>query len=239
METVKFTEKGDVRMIAHRGVSGLEKENTLPAFLLAGQGSYYGIETDLRITKDDKFVLFHDDDLKRCFGIEKRVCECDFEWLRSLRFTGKDGAKRADLFLPTPEEYFSVCKRFDKEAVLELKAPLTDEQVGEVVQLVRSLGWFSRTTFISFEQGLLSAVRKRFSDAKLYYLAGECTQEEEAFMVEQGVHADLHYPFLTRERVEKYHALGIKINCWTVDNVQDAARLKDWGVDLITSNILE
>jgi len=39
--------------------------------------------------------------------------------------------------------------------------------------------------------------------------------------------------------VDAFHAAGIKINCWTVDSVADAERLADWGVDYITSNILE
>ena len=34
-------------MVAHRGVSGLERENTCPAFVAAGVKSYWGIETDI------------------------------------------------------------------------------------------------------------------------------------------------------------------------------------------------
>ena len=33
--------------------------------------------------------------------------------------------------------------------------------------------------------------------------------------------------------------LGIKVNCWTVDQLEDARRLVEMGVDYITSNILE
>lgn len=41
-----------VNMIAHRGVSGLERENTCAAFVAAGNRSYYGIETDIHRTAD-------------------------------------------------------------------------------------------------------------------------------------------------------------------------------------------
>lgn len=34
-------------------------------------------------------------------------------------------------------------------------------------------------------------------------------------------------------------AAGLKINCWTVDTLEDAALMKEAGVDFITSNILE
>ena len=39
--------------------------------------------------------------------------------------------------------------------------------------------------------------------------------------------------------MRKLHEAGLEINVWTVDNAELAARLIDWGVDYITSNILE
>ena len=55
-------------MVAHRGVSGLERENTNAAFVAAGNRSYFGIETDVRPTADGHFVLLHDDNPVRCGG---------------------------------------------------------------------------------------------------------------------------------------------------------------------------
>ena len=49
MDTIKI-EKKNTLMVAHRGVSGLEKENTLAAFIAAGNRSYYGVETDVHRT---------------------------------------------------------------------------------------------------------------------------------------------------------------------------------------------
>ena len=46
MDTIKFDKKKTV-MIAHRGLSGIETENTNSAFVAAGNRSYYGIETDI------------------------------------------------------------------------------------------------------------------------------------------------------------------------------------------------
>ena len=60
MDTIKFTEKGNVKMIAHRGLSGLERENTNAAFVAAGQRSYYGIETDVHVTADEKYIIIHE-----------------------------------------------------------------------------------------------------------------------------------------------------------------------------------
>ena len=47
------------------------------------------------------------------------------------------------------------------------------------------------------------------------------------------------YKALTKENVKMLHKKGFKINCWTVDDPKAAETLAKWGVDLITSNILE
>ena len=44
---------------------------------------------------------------------------------------------------------------------------------------------------------------------------------------------------LSRELVDRLHALGLVVNCWTVDDVARAEALIAMGVDQITTNILE
>ena len=39
--------------------------------------------------------------------------------------------------------------------------------------------------------------------------------------------------------IDDLHAAGIKVNCWTVDDPDRAKELIEWGVDMITTNILE
>ena len=57
MQTIAFKEKGNIKTVAHRGLSGLERENTNVAFVAAGQRSYFGVETDVYRTLDGKYVL--------------------------------------------------------------------------------------------------------------------------------------------------------------------------------------
>ena len=65
MDTVKLDNK-TVRMVAHRGLSGLEKENTCAAFVAAcNRATYFGVETDVHRTADGQFVIFHDDNTAR------------------------------------------------------------------------------------------------------------------------------------------------------------------------------
>ena len=238
--TIVLKGKGSVQMIAHRGVSGLEKENTCPAFVAAGVKSYYGIETDVHVTADEKFIVIHDDDLKRVAGVNMQVEQTEFSVLREVRMKDTDGkTDRADLFLPSLDEYISICKKYDKVAVLELKNRMKPEQVWAIAATVKKLGWLQKTTFISFAGENLVDLRQKYPEATAQFLADRLTEEEFAFMKKYRLDADINHRALTKEWVEKLHAVGLKVNCWTVDTQKEAERLIDIGVDYITSNILE
>ena len=49
----------------HRGNAKSFRENTIEAFQSAKEIGFNYLETDLRITKDDKIITFHDPDLLR------------------------------------------------------------------------------------------------------------------------------------------------------------------------------
>lgn len=80
--------------IAHRGLHKLDKsvpENSLAAFRAAVDGGY-GVEFDVHLTADDRLVVFHDDDLARMCGDERRVDDLSYGELRELRLAGtKEG----------------------------------------------------------------------------------------------------------------------------------------------------
>lgn len=66
-------------MVYHRGKHTKEvKENTMEAFKGAIDDEM-AIEYDVRLTKDNKVVVCHDDSLKRVFGIDKNISECTYE----------------------------------------------------------------------------------------------------------------------------------------------------------------
>ena len=50
---------------------------------------------------------------------------------------------------------------------------------------------------------------------------------------------DIEYKALNEENMKALHDAGIKVNCWTCNDPEAAARLAQWGIDYITSNILE
>lgn len=74
---------------AHRGLHTSAPENTLPAFRLEHDVGY-GIELDIRLSKDGEVVVFHDDTLIRAAGIDKRVEDLTYDELTSYGLFGSD-----------------------------------------------------------------------------------------------------------------------------------------------------
>ena len=58
-------------------------------------------------------------------------------------------------------------------------------------------------------------------------------------LLENRFDLDINYTSLSSEIIGKCHDNGIKVNCWTVNEPADAERLIDYGVDYITTNIIE
>lgn len=239
-KTKILEDKGGVKMIAHRGLSGIVLENSLPAFELAGQKSYYGIETDVHVTKDGKYIIFHDDDLKRIVGLDIVIEETDYAALRALRFKDTYGdSDREDMFLPSLDEYLETCKKYDKQAILELKNKMQPQDVLGIAKTVKNSGWFDRTTFISFSSENLVELRKIYPTADAQYLLENMSERDFQFVVENRLDVDMYWPSVTKKQVERLHKEGLKVNCWTVDDKESAKRMIDCGVDFITTNILE
>ncbi|KAJ5688536.1 hypothetical protein N7462_002928 [Penicillium macrosclerotiorum] len=71
--------------IAHRGYKGKFPENTICAIEGAVQAGTHALELDLHLTRDGVVVLSHDANLKRCFGVRKKIIDCDWDYLKKLR----------------------------------------------------------------------------------------------------------------------------------------------------------
>jgi glycerophosphoryl diester phosphodiesterase len=58
-------------------------------------------------------------------------------------------------------------------------------------------------------------------------------------MIENKFDANIFWASVSRTRVKRLHKAGLKVNCWTVDGAACATLMQDYGVDQITTNILE
>ena len=113
MDTIKFSHAKKPLMVAHRGCSALERENTAAAFVAAGNRSYFGIETDVHRTADGRYICIHDERTGRVAGDDLPVEQTDFDTLRKLTLLDKPSGEksRADLMLPSLVEYIAICEK--------------------------------------------------------------------------------------------------------------------------------
>lgn len=239
MNTTKI-EKKNVKMIAHRGLSSIEKENTNSAFVAAGNRSYFGIETDVHKTADGRFVIFHDDCTERvaldCLVIE----DTSYQTLTRLQLTDIDGMLgRRDLVIPDLADYINICKKYEKECVLELKNAFDPADIKKIVDIIRDLGYLDHVIFISFALVNLQVLRSMLPRQRIQYLVNEFDGNTIRTLMDNKLDLDIRYDAITPERVKALHAAGIEVNCWTVDDPNHAKLLVEAGVDYITSNVLE
>ncbi len=250
MDTIKFN-KGNAQVVAHRGLSGLEPENTVAAFIAAGNRSYFGAECDVHVTKDRKFVVIHDDNTGRVAEKNINIDESTFEEVRTVvldnicglerKIVGADVhySNRSDLVIPEMHEYINICKKYGKKCVLELKNRIEKKYIKQIVDEIKEIDYLDGVIFISFNLDNLIDLRSILPEQKIQYLVREYNKVVLDTLNKYKFDLDVYYGSLTKNIVEEVHANGHIVNCWTVDNKGDGERLASWGVDQITTNILE
>lgn len=233
-------DSGKTLMVAHRGVSGLEMENTHAAFVAAGNRTYFGIETDVHRTLDGHFVCIHDDTTGRVAIDNLKIEESTFDTLRALLLCDKDGAKgRTDLRIPTLAEYVRICKKYGKVGVLELKNRFDPGDIEKIIAVINEEDYLDGIIFISFSLENMIDLRAMLPRQACQYLKTEYSAELLETLCKYHLDVDMHYRALTEENVREMHEHGIRVNAWTCDKPEEALELVKWGVDYITSNILE
>lgn len=238
--TIKIDSK-NMKMVAHQGLFGLERGNSNQAFTAAGnREKYFGIETDVHRTADGKYVCIHDSNTKGVSGVDMDVEASTLEQLQSIRLMDNDGTTdRADLRIPTLQDYIKICRDYGKVSVLELKTPFEKEHIGEIIDIIRGMGHLDMTIFISFYRQDLVYLREYLPDQPAQFLTGEWNDDIKAFLKEYDLDIDICYPPLTKEKFDDIKAAGKKINIWTVDDKDMGEKFADWGADYLTTNILE
>lgn len=96
----------EIELIAHRGgiVDGHLIENNLPGIEEAIRRDYWGLEVDLRESKDGRVVVQHDADFQRYYGDPRRVADMTWDEIKTLR--SKPGNLRPLEFA----EYATACR---------------------------------------------------------------------------------------------------------------------------------
>lgn len=229
-----------VKMIAHRGWSSAECENTAAAFIAAGNRSYYAIECDVHLTKDGQFVIIHDATTGAVCDTDLTVADSTWADLSALVLHDKNGIVRQDQRIPLLEDYLRICKTYGKVAEIELKAAFSREDIGRIVDLCRDTIGLEQVMFVSFDINNLLYVRE-FTDAPAQYVCKTFHSTDiRTVMQEKDIDLAIKETWLTKkEHLDELHDWGFSVNAWTVNDPARAAQLAEWGVDFITTDVLE
>lgn len=235
-----FSERG-AKMIAHRGFSALETENSLPAFRAAAAASFWGIETDVHVTADGRFLVFHDDNAARLTGADLLIETASSEELRALSLPDKSGKNAPeDRLIPFLRDYLSICRDGEKTPVLELKNPFRESEIDSLLAEAESVMPPEAIVYISFSRENCLVLRRRLPGAAIQFLSSqEFDPALIPFLAENRFDLDLLHRRFDPAAVPLLHEAGILLNCWTVDDAARARALLRAGADFITTNALE
>ncbi len=238
--TTKHQKKSKTMMIAHRGLSGYEKENTIPAFIAAGCRSFYGIECDIHPTSDGKFVVFHDDDTARISPINIKIEETTLEELKKVPLYDVKNEKVVPYYtIPTLEEYLEVCIRYQKQCIIEFKNVFKEEDIKKVIAIIKEYNYLDKVIFISFYIENLEIVKRYLPNQRAQFLSSKYDETVLDLLIKYNVDFDVHHSALNKRIVDELHHKGIKVNCWTVNEKKRVLELIDMGVDFITTNYFD
>lgn len=230
--------------MAHRGYSGFYPENTLIAFKEAIKESYDYLELDVRLSKDEVPIIIHDATINRTSnGGKQFVHDLTLEQLKSYDYGSWFDEKFSGETIPTLEELFQLVEKENIKLNVELKnGPIIPENLEEkVLDLVYKYNLQNRVLFSSFDhQSLLRLYElDKTIKAGLVFHVNLIDMYNYVDSLEMKVYS-IHpnYFYITEEMVSEAHKRGIKVNAYTVDDVQLAKHLKNLKVDGLITNKL-
>ena len=127
----------NIETIAHRGYVAKGVENSIEALEGATEVGADYVEFDIILTKDNKFVVMHDYNLKRLAGLNKRVQDMNFDEVVGLTIKQGDYTSK----IPSLEEFVNKAKELNMNLVIELKphgaepSNYIDILIGEIKRL--------------------------------------------------------------------------------------------------------
>ncbi|MBI1300428.1 MAG: glycerophosphoryl diester phosphodiesterase [Alphaproteobacteria bacterium] len=230
------------KIIGHRGCAGYAPENTLEAIHTAADMDVEWVELDVKITKDEIPIIFHDDTLDRTTNGTGAVAERTYDELKDLDC----GSWYADSFtgiqIPTLEETIDVLLERDLGLNLEIKpCPGREKETAEIVLDLLSTIWddHNRLLISSFQHVSLEVAADIASDWHRGLLLPEEWPENWVELAEYlGVSTiNVNAATVTQEQVEAVMDLEKPILAYTVNQSDQARLLQSWGVDGFFSDV--
>lgn len=150
--------------IGHRGNEFYDPENTFSAFKRVAESHIDFIETDVQITKDNRFVLFHDRILNKKTNLKGQIIRYTIEKLKTVKYTYF--GKRSDPVCTLEEllDFISKLPEPKTRLILELKSIFKKKHFIELISLINRYNLRDHVIIDSFYQNNLKNLRKMSKD---------------------------------------------------------------------------
>jgi glycerophosphoryl diester phosphodiesterase len=231
-------------IVAHRGASATESENTLAAFEAAIGAGADAVEFDVRLTADAHPVVLHDADVSRTTDGSGSVHSMTLEELRGLRIRGSDVG-----VIPTLTETLELLS--GRAGVdIELKNipgepdydPDVEPLVSATLEALGSTSFTGPVLVSSFNPLAIAAVREREPRLATGLLTMDGLEADVALGFAQGQGHAWVLPAVAMVEAAgpafavRAHDVGMRVGTWVVDDPERAAALARTGVDAIATN---
>ncbi|KND25681.1 glycerophosphodiester phosphodiesterase [Streptomyces acidiscabies] len=213
--------------MGHRGVMGVEPENTLRSFVAAQEAGLDGIELDLHLSSDGTLVVMHDADVDRSTDGSGPVSAHSLQELRAL------DAGRGER-VPTFDEVLDV-------VTAPIQAEIKDTRAAQAlaeVMLKREL--VERVEVSSFHDQALAEITRLVPGVRTALIGGRYGADIADRAVDVGARTlCLNLRRLTLETVEHARKHDLRVLAWVV-NTQDQLRLaRAFELDGVTTDYPE
>lgn len=230
------------RVVGHRGAPRLAPENTLASFRAAAGAGIKAVEFDVALTLDLRPVVVHDASLERTTDGQGLLAENTLETVSGLdagawfdpAFTGE--------IVPTLEETLDLLIELGLQANIELKPdPGREVETAQIALRTAQACWPSdrpAPLVSSFSRVSLAAAKDELPEwpRSLCFelLPDDWTEAGES------LGASMFCPNaarLTADQCGSMVAAGYGLMAWTVNTVEDARKLLQWGVGSLCTDV--
>lgn len=227
------------RLIGHRGVPSMAPENSLVGFKLAAELGLNWVEFDVQVTQDNQLVIMHDDTINRTTNGSGAVHELTLKQLQTFSLIYHN--KVTAFAIPTLAETMVLLDKYQVVANIELKLPeaLRENEIAPIrTKLLNAFvayldsNWPKQLPLLSsFDHTILIQIRKIYPNLPLGFLVEEPT-ENTINLAKQHSPAAVHaaFKFLTFEFMSLANQQNIPVLTYTVNALEKARELQEWGV---------
>ncbi|QQG35530.1 MAG: glycerophosphoryl diester phosphodiesterase [Micavibrio aeruginosavorus] len=230
------------KIIGHRGACGYAPENTLESVKTAADLGATWVELDVKLTKDDVAIIFHDDELDRTTNGSGLVADTLYEDIKQLEAGSWFSDGFSGIKIPTLEEMLELLIDLDLGLNLEIKpCPGREVQTAEAALDILSRYWDDPDKLLisSFQHVSLEVTKDMAAEWPRGLLLDDewiPNWKDLAEYLEVAT-INVNGNLVTREQVEDIIDYGKPILAYTINDPQRFRTLQSWGVDGVFTDV--